>query len=76
MATKGQTFNSYSEEFKRKAVMKFVNGSKSDEVLAEELTIRHCSKGYLSSLLAAGSNQKRAMEIKYVSVVEAVRASS
>jgi transposase-like protein len=40
MAKKGQTFNSYSEEFKLNAVMKYVNGSKSYKVLAEELGIR------------------------------------
>jgi transposase-like protein len=44
MAKKGQTFNSYSEEFKLNAVMKYVNGSKSYKVLAEELGIRNCSQ--------------------------------
>lgn len=44
MAKKGQTFNSYSEEFKHNAVMKYVNGSKSYKVLAEELGIRNCSQ--------------------------------
>lgn len=44
MAKKGQTFNSYSEEFKHNAVMKYVNGSKSYKALAEELGIRHCSQ--------------------------------
>ncbi|RHW42267.1 transposase [Neobacillus notoginsengisoli] len=34
MAKKGQTFKSYSEEFKLNAVMKYVNGSKSYKVLA------------------------------------------
>ncbi|KAF0817146.1 MULTISPECIES: transposase [Cytobacillus] len=44
MAKKGQTFNSYSEEFKHNAVIKYVNGSKSYKVLAEELGIRNCSQ--------------------------------
>lgn len=44
MAKKGQTFHSYSEEFKHHAVMRYVNGSKSYKVLAEELGIRHCSQ--------------------------------
>lgn len=44
MAKKGQTFKSYSEEFKHNAVMRYVNGSKSYKVLAEELGIRHCSQ--------------------------------
>ncbi|RLQ94271.1 helix-turn-helix domain-containing protein [Falsibacillus albus] len=44
MAKKGQTFNNYSDEFKLKAVMKYVNGSKSYTVLAEELGIRNCSQ--------------------------------
>ena len=44
MAKKGQTFNSYSEEFKHNAVMRYVNGSKSYKVLSEELGIRHCSQ--------------------------------
>ncbi|WP_413227171.1 transposase [Cytobacillus oceanisediminis] len=43
-AKKGQTFNSYSEEFKHNAVMRYVNGSKSYKVLSEELGIRHCSQ--------------------------------
>jgi transposase len=44
MAKKGQTFNSYSEEFKHNAVMRYVNGSKSYKVLSEELGICHCSQ--------------------------------
>ncbi|WP_342026038.1 hypothetical protein AADC60_08105 [Cytobacillus pseudoceanisediminis] len=36
MAKKGQTFNSYSEEFKHNAVMRYPNGSKSYKVLTEE----------------------------------------
>jgi transposase-like protein len=44
MAKKGQTFNTYSDEFKLKAVMKYVNGSKSYKALAEEMGIRNCSQ--------------------------------
>ncbi len=44
MAKKGQTFRQYTEEFKLKAVMKYVNGSKSYKQTAEELGIRNCSQ--------------------------------
>jgi transposase InsO family protein len=44
MAKKGQTFCQYPEEFKLKAVMKYVNGSKSYKQTAEELGIRNCSQ--------------------------------
>jgi transposase len=44
MAKKGQRFNSYTEEFKRKAVMKYINGSKSYKVLANELGMRSCTQ--------------------------------
>ncbi|MCQ6268391.1 hypothetical protein M1K46_22655 [Fictibacillus sp. WQ 8-8] len=36
MVKKGQRFVSYSDDFKQKAVMKYVNGSKSYEALAEK----------------------------------------
>lgn len=40
MAKKGQRFQSYTNDFKLKAVMQYVNGSKSYKVLADELGIR------------------------------------
>ncbi|WP_429748714.1 MULTISPECIES: IS3 family transposase [unclassified Bacillus (in: firmicutes)] len=40
MAKKGQTFQPYTEEFKRKAVMLYVNGEKSYQILANELGLR------------------------------------
>lgn len=44
MAKKGQQFQRYSNEFKQKAVLAYVNGSKSYKVVAEELGIRHCTQ--------------------------------
>jgi transposase-like protein len=44
MAKKGQKFQSYTDEFKLNAVMKYVNGSKSYKAMAEELEIRNCSQ--------------------------------
>lgn len=44
MAKKGQQFQSYTDEFKLNAVMKYINGSKSYKVLAEELGIRNCTQ--------------------------------
>jgi transposase len=44
MAKKGQKFNSYTDEFKQKAVMKYINGSKSYQVLADELGMRSCTQ--------------------------------
>jgi transposase len=44
MAKKGQKFNSYTEEFKRKAVIKYINGSKSYQTLAGELGMRSCTQ--------------------------------
>ncbi|WP_245917529.1 hypothetical protein [Bacillus canaveralius] len=44
MAKRGQTFNSYADEFKLNAGMKYVNGSKSYQVLADEWGIRNCSQ--------------------------------
>jgi transposase len=41
MAKKGQQFQRYSNEFKQKAVLAYVNGFKSYKVVAEELGIRH-----------------------------------
>lgn len=41
MAKKGQQFQTYTDEFKLNAVMKYVNGSKSYQVLSEELGIRN-----------------------------------
>ncbi|GAB6523895.1 transposase [Bacillus cereus] len=40
MAKKGQIFQPYTEEFKRKAVMMYINGEKSDQILSNELEIR------------------------------------
>ena len=44
MAKKGQKFQSYTNEFKLNAVMKYVNGSKSYKVIADELGILNCSQ--------------------------------
>ncbi|MEH7743607.1 helix-turn-helix domain-containing protein [Neobacillus drentensis] len=44
MATKGQQFQSYTNEFKLNAVMKYVNGSKSYKVMADELGILNCTQ--------------------------------
>ncbi|WP_412922835.1 transposase [Mesobacillus foraminis] len=44
MAKKGQQFQCYSNEFKQKAVLAYVNGSKSYKVVAEEMGIRHCTQ--------------------------------
>ncbi|MCQ6530919.1 transposase [Bacillus mycoides] len=40
MAKKGQTFQPYTEEFKHKAVMMYVNQGKIYQVLANELRLR------------------------------------
>jgi transposase len=44
MAKKGQQFQTYTDEFKLNAVMKYVNGSKSYKVLADELGILNCTQ--------------------------------
>jgi transposase len=44
MAKKGQQFQSYTNEFKLNAVMKYLNGSKSYKVLADELGIINCTQ--------------------------------
>ncbi len=44
MAKKGQQFQTYTEEFKLNAVMKYINGSKSYKVMADELGIRNCTQ--------------------------------
>lgn len=44
MAKKGQVFNSYTDEFKQKAVMKYINGSKSYQLLTDELGMRNCTQ--------------------------------
>ncbi|WP_121614521.1 transposase [Mesobacillus foraminis] len=44
MAKKGQQFQRYSNEVKQKAVLAYVNGSKSYKVVAEEMGIRHCTQ--------------------------------
>jgi transposase len=44
MAKKGQRFQTYTDEFKQSAVMKYINGSKSYKALAEELGIRNCTQ--------------------------------
>ena len=61
-AKKGQTFNTYSEEFKHNAVMRYVNGSKSYKVLSEELGIRHCSQ--LKVWVKKGKMEYRLMSVK------------
>jgi transposase len=40
MAKKGQRFKNYTDEFKLKAVLQYVNGSKSYQILANELGLR------------------------------------
>jgi hypothetical protein len=44
MAKKGQQFQRYTDEFKLNAVLKYINGSKSYKVMAEELGIQHCTQ--------------------------------
>ncbi|PKG21622.1 transposase [Niallia nealsonii] len=44
MAKKGQEFQHYTDEFKLKAVMKYINGNKSYAILSEELGIKHCTQ--------------------------------
>lgn len=44
MATKGQQFQQYTEEFKLAAVKEYVEGSMSYKVVAEKLEIRNCTQ--------------------------------
>ncbi|SEL27134.1 transposase [Paenibacillus sp. OK003] len=44
MAKKGQTFQTYTEEFKLNAVRSYVEGSSSYKVVAEREGIRNCSQ--------------------------------
>jgi len=44
MAKKGQTFQTYTEEFKIKAVRSYLEGSSSYKVVAEREGIRNCSQ--------------------------------
>jgi len=44
MAKKGQQFQRYTNEFKLNAVMKYVKGTKSYKVLADELGILNCTQ--------------------------------
>lgn len=44
MAKKGQEFKRYTNEFKLNAVMKYVNGSKSYKVIADDLGIQNCTQ--------------------------------
>ncbi|MNC50925.1 Transposase [compost metagenome] len=44
MAKKGQTFNTYTEEFKLKAVKAYLEGSASYKVVAKQEGIRNCSQ--------------------------------
>lgn len=44
MAKKGQVFQSYTEEFKRKAVETYLTGAGSYQVVAERLVIRNCTQ--------------------------------
>jgi len=44
MAKKGQTFHTYTEEFKLKAVRAYLEGSSSYKVVAEREGIRNCSQ--------------------------------
>ncbi|WP_161634267.1 MULTISPECIES: transposase [Paenibacillus] len=44
MAKKGQTFQTYTEEFKKKAVRAYVEGSSSYKAVAEREGVRNCSQ--------------------------------
>lgn len=44
MAKKGQTFHTYTEEFKLNAVRSYVEGSSSYKVVADREGIRNCSQ--------------------------------
>ncbi len=44
MAKKGQKFQTYTDEFKIKAVMAYVNGPESYQAVTERLGIRNCSQ--------------------------------
>jgi transposase len=44
MAKMGQQFQRYTDEFKLNAVMKYINGSKSYKVMADELGILNCTQ--------------------------------
>jgi len=44
MAKKGQTFQTYTEDFKLKAVKAYLRGSSSYKVVAEREGIRNCSQ--------------------------------
>jgi transposase-like protein len=44
MATKGQRFQQYTEEFKLAAVKEYVEGAMSYKVVAEMLKIRNCTQ--------------------------------
>lgn len=44
MATKGQQFQQYTEEFKLAAVKEYVEGAMSYKVVAEMLKIRNCTQ--------------------------------
>ncbi|MBM7568760.1 transposase-like protein [Paenibacillus sacheonensis] len=44
MAKEGQTFQSYTDEFKLKAVKAYVEGSASYKVISEQEGIRNCSQ--------------------------------
>lgn len=44
MAKKGQTFQKYTDDFKREAAIKYLSENKSYKVLAKELGIRNCTQ--------------------------------
>jgi transposase len=44
MAIKGQIFQTYTEEFKMKAIQTYLVGSESYKVVAERLGIRNCTQ--------------------------------
>lgn len=44
MAKKGQVFQTYTEEFKIKAIQTYLNGIESYKVVAGRLEIRNCTK--------------------------------
>ncbi|KOP68235.1 transposase [Bacillus sp. FJAT-18019] len=44
MAKKGQVFQTYTEEFKLRAVQSYLGGSTSYQVLADKLGIRSCTQ--------------------------------
>lgn len=44
MATKGQVFQTYTEDFKVKAIQSYLTGAESYRVVAQRLGIRNCTQ--------------------------------